>query len=122
MQKTILVVDDSTSFRQTVCLALRRAGYETLEAADGIAGLDMLQGRRVHLIISDINMPRMDGLSFLREIKRKENCRFTPVLMLTTETAPAKIAEAKAGGARAWINKPFEPPRLLEVVSTLVRP
>lgn len=122
MAKTILLVDDSSSFRQVVSLALRRAGFDTLEAADGLAGLDLLDGRRIHLIVSDINMPRMDGLTFLKEVKKRAGYQFTPVLMLTTETAAGKIAEARAAGAKAWINKPFEPPRLLEVVGTLVRP
>jgi two-component system chemotaxis response regulator CheY len=121
MARSILLVDDSASFRQVVALALTRSGYETTQAVDGKDGLTKVQAKRYDLIVSDINMPNMNGLDFLKALKLHPNGKFTPVVMLTTETAPAKMAEAKASGAKAWISKPFEPPQLLNLITTLVR-
>ena len=120
MAKTILIVDDSASLRQVVSIALKGAGYETLEACDGQDGLNKLKGQKVHLIISDVNMPVMDGITFVTELKKLPEHRFTPVIMLTTEAGEAKKAEGKAAGVRAWIVKPFQPPMLLDAVSKLV--
>jgi two-component system, chemotaxis family, chemotaxis protein CheY len=120
MSKTILIVDDSSSLRTVVKLALSRAGYEVLEAADGLDGLSKLDQARVHLIVSDVNMPRMDGIAFVRKIKEHARHRFTPVIMLTTEGQDAKKEEGRAAGAKAWIVKPFNPPQLLDAVSKLL--
>ncbi len=121
MAKTILIVDDSSSLRTVVKLALTRAGYEVLEAADGLEGLAKLdQAARVSLIVSDVNMPRMDGITFLRKLKEHARHKFTPVIMLTTEGQDAKKNEGRAAGARAWMVKPFNPPQLLDAVAKLL--
>jgi two-component system, chemotaxis family, chemotaxis protein CheY len=123
MAKTILVVDDSTSLRALVKLSLARAGYGVLEAGDGrqaLAALD--RADKVHLVVSDVNMPGMDGISFLGELKKHPRHRFIPVIMLTTEDAGAKMQQAKLAGARAWLLKPFDPPTLLDAVSRVVLP
>lgn len=122
MAKTILIVDDSTSLRQVVTIALNGAGYEVIEACDGIEALKKLNGQKIHLIVSDVNMPNMDGISLLKEIKKQASYKFTPVIMLTTEAAQEKMAEGKAAGAKAWVVKPFQPDRLLTAVSKLVLP
>ena len=122
MAKTILIVDDSTSLRQVVTIALKGAGYEVIEACDGIDALKKLNGQKIHLIVSDVNMPNMDGISLLREIKQQASYKYTPVIMLTTEAAQEKMAEGKAAGAKAWVVKPFQPDRLLTAVSKLVLP
>jgi two-component system chemotaxis response regulator CheY len=122
MKKTVLIVDDSSSLRQVVNLALTRAGYDVIEGCDGQDGLAKLDGRKVHLIVSDVNMPRMDGLAFLKSVKTLPNYKFTPVIMLTTEGGDAKKEAGRAAGARAWIVKPFNPPVLLEAVAKLCLP
>ena len=122
MAKTILIVDDSASFRQVVALTLKGAGYDVLEASDGREGVARLDGRKIHLIISDVNMPNMDGIAFLKQVKAHANYKFTPVVMLTTEGQDAKKNEGKTAGAKAWIMKPFMPPQVLDVVSKLVLP
>ena len=119
MTKTVLVVDDSSSLRALVKLALTRAGYAVIEGADGKDGLIKLEGRKVNLIVSDVNMPNMDGITFLRQVKLHPRHKFIPVIMLTTETEQARMQQAKAAGARAWLVKPFHPPALLDAVSQL---
>ena len=120
MAKTVLVVDDSSSLRALVRLALTRAGYTVIEGADGKEALTRLdQAGKVHLIISDVNMPNMDGITFLRQVKLHPRHKFIPVIMLTTETEQATMQQAKAAGARAWLVKPFHPPALLDAVSQL---
>lgn len=120
MGKTVMVVDDSASVRQVVGIALKGAGYDVVEAVDGKDGLTKLDGRKLHLIISDVNMPNMDGISFLKAVKANASYKFTPVIMLTTENQESKMQEGKAAGAKAWIVKPFQPPQLLDAVSKLV--
>ncbi|MCH8178857.1 MAG: response regulator [Proteobacteria bacterium] len=120
MSKTILIVDDSSSLRTVVKLALTRAGYEVLEAGDGEEAMTRLDGRKIHLIVSDVNMPRMDGITFLTKVKAHPGYKFTPVVMLTTEGQDATKERGRAAGAKAWIVKPFNPPVLLEAVSKLV--
>jgi two-component system, chemotaxis family, chemotaxis protein CheY len=123
MAKTILIVDDSSSLRTVVKLALTRAGYDVLEAGDGQQGLGQLdKAAKVHLIVSDVNMPVMDGISFVKEVKQHPRHRFTPVVMLTTEGQDAKKEQGRAAGAKAWIVKPFNPPQLLDAVSKLILP
>ncbi|WP_338415076.1 response regulator [uncultured Sphaerotilus sp.] len=120
MAKTVLVVDDSSSLRTLVKLALTRAGYTVIEGADGQDALDRLdQAGKVHLIISDVNMPNMDGITFVRQLKLHPRHRFIPVIMLTTENEQTKMQQARAAGARAWLVKPFNPPALLDAVSQL---
>ena len=120
MGKTIMIVDDSASLRQVVCITLKGAGYEVLEGRDGRDALDQLAGQKVHLIISDVNMPNMDGISFVKALKQMPPYRFTPVIMLTTESQEAKKREGQAAGARAWMVKPFNPDQLLGAVRKLV--
>lgn len=123
MAKTILIVDDSSSLRMVVKLALNRAGYEVLEAGDGKEGLAQLEkAGKVNLIVSDVNMPVMDGIAFVTEVKKHPRHKFTPVVMLTTEGQDAKKEQGRAAGAKAWIVKPFNPPQLLDAVSKLILP
>ena len=123
MAKTILIVDDSSSLRTIVKLALVRAGYEVLEAGDGLQGLAALdKAAKVHLIVSDVNMPNMDGIAFVTQVKQHPRHKFTPVIMLTTEGQDAKKEQGRAAGAKAWIVKPFNPPQLLDAVSKLILP
>jgi two-component system, chemotaxis family, chemotaxis protein CheY len=122
MGKTILVVDDSASLRQVVGIALRNAGYDVIEASDGRDALLKLTGQKVHLMISDVNMPNMDGIAFVKNVKQNPAYKFTPVVMLTTESADSKKAEGQAAGAKAWVVKPFKPEQLLGVVQKLVLP
>ena len=123
MSKTILIVDDSSSLRTIVKLALSRAGYAVIEAGDGKEALCLLEKTaKVNLIVSDVNMPNMDGITFLTQLKLNPRHKFTPVIMLTTESQDAKMQQAKAAGARAWLVKPFNPPQLLDAVSKLVLP
>jgi two-component system chemotaxis response regulator CheY len=119
MAKRILIVDDSASVRQVANMALTRAGYEVVEACDGQDGLTKLSGK-VHLIISDVNMPRMDGLTFLKAVKANAEYKFTPVIMLTTEAGDEMKNQGRAAGAKAWIIKPFQPQTLIDAVSKLV--
>ncbi len=122
MAKTILIVDDSASVRQVVGIALKGAGYDVIEGRDGQDALTKLTGQKVHLIISDVNMPNMDGITFVKNVKAMPAYRFTPVIMLTTESQEAKKREGQAAGAKAWVVKPFQPAMLLAAVEKLVLP
>jgi two-component system, chemotaxis family, chemotaxis protein CheY len=123
MAKTILIVDDSSSLRTVVKMSLVRAGYDVLEAGDGVEGLAQLdKAGKVHLIVSDVNMPNMDGITFVSRVKQHSRHKFTPVVMLTTEGQDEKKQQGKAAGAKAWIVKPFNPPQLLDAVSKLILP
>ena len=122
MAKKILLVDDSASVRQVVGIALRREGYETVEAANGKEALAMLDQGKLNLIISDVNMPVMNGIEFVKAVKQHPTCKFTPIVMLTTEGQDDMKQAGKAAGAKAWIVKPFNPPQLLDVVSKLILP
>jgi two-component system chemotaxis response regulator CheY len=122
MAKTILVVDDSASLRQVVGIALKGAGYDVIEACDGKDALARLKGQKIHLVISDVNMPNMDGISFVKALKQDPAYKFTPVIMLTTEAGDSKKQEGQAAGARAWVVKPFQPAQMLAAVAKLVLP
>ncbi|MGQ9830339.1 MAG: response regulator [Thermochromatium sp.] len=122
MTKTIMVVDDSASLRSVVGLALKGAGYEVIEACDGRDALAKLDGTKIHLIVSDVNMPNMDGITLVSEVRKLPNYRFTPILMLTTESQPEKKEAARAAGAKAWLVKPFQPETLLAAISKLILP
>jgi len=122
MAKTILIVDDSASVRQVVTIALKGAGYDVIAGVDGKDALSKLTGQRVHLIISDVNMPVMDGITFVTEVKKLPAYKFTPVIMLTTESQEDKKKAAQAAGAKAWVTKPFQPPQMLAAVSKLIAP
>jgi two-component system chemotaxis response regulator CheY len=120
MSKTILVVDDSASLRQVVSIALKGAGYDVIEACDGQDGLAKLKGQKINLVISDVNMPNMDGITFVKEMKKLPEFKFTPVIMLTTEGQESKKQEGQAAGAKAWVVKPFQPAQMLAAVGKLV--
>jgi two-component system chemotaxis response regulator CheY len=122
MAKTIMVVDDSVSLRQVVGIALRGAGYDVIEGCDGRDALSKLTGQKVHLVISDVNMPNMDGITFVKNLKMLPAYRFTPVIMLTTESQDGKKQEGQAAGAKAWVVKPFQPSQMLAAVAKLVMP
>ena len=122
MAKTIMIVDDSASMRRVVSIALKGAGYDVLEGVDGKDALSKLTGQKVHMIISDVNMPVMDGIAFLKAVKQMPAYKFTPVIMLTTESAEEKKREGQASGARAWVVKPFQPEQLINAVQRLCLP
>ena len=122
MAKTILIVDDSASLRQVVKISLVEAGYDVIEAGNGQEGLQRLDGRKIHLIVSDVNMPVMDGITFLKNVKQHASYKFTPVIMLTTETSDEKKKSGQEAGAKAWVVKPFQPPILLSAISKLILP
>ena len=122
MAKTVLIVDDSASIRQVVGMTLKGAGYDVVEGVDGKDALTKLDGRKVHLIISDVNMPNMDGISFVKQVKQMPAYKFTPVIMLTTEGSDTKKQEGQLAGAKAWMVKPFQPAQMLNAVSKLVLP
>ncbi|MFZ2404970.1 MAG: response regulator [Methylobacter sp.] len=121
MAKTILFVEDSASVRQVMNSTLTREGYDVILACDGQDALNKLDGTKIHLIISDVNMPNMDGLTFVKSAKQMPAYKFTPIIMLTTETQEEKMNEGKAAGVKAWIVKPFQPPQLLAAVSQLIQ-
>ena len=120
MAKTILVVDDSSSMRQVVGMALKGGGYDVIEACDGKDALTKLSGQKIHLVISDVNMPNMDGITFVRELKKIAAYKFMPVIMLTTEGSDEKKKAGQEAGAKAWVVKPFQPQQLLAVVTKLL--
>ena len=122
MAKLIMVVDDSASMRRVVGIALKGAGYDIIEGVDGKDALAKLTGQKVHMIISDVNMPVMDGIAFLKAVKQMPAYKFTPVIMLTTESAEEKKREGQAAGARAWVVKPFQPEQLVSAVQRLCLP
>ena len=116
MSARILVVDDSASMRQMVSFALTSAGFAVDEAEDGQVALGRAQGQRFNAVVTDVNMPNMDGISLIRALRGLPDYRFTPMLMLTTESAADKKAEGKAAGATGWLVKPFDPEQLLATV------
>ncbi len=125
MAKTILIVDDSASLRTVVSIALKGAGYDIIEAGNGKEALDKLgalAGKKVHLIVSDVNMPVMGGIEFVTKVKADPSFKFTPIVMLTTEGQDAAKEQGRAAGAKAWIMKPFNPAQMLNAVSKLVLP
>lgn len=122
MAKTIMIVDDSASLRVVVGIALKGAGYDVIEGCDGKDALSKLNGQKVHLIVSDVNMPNMDGITFVKAVKQMANYKFTPIVMLTTESQDSKKKEGQEAGAKAWVLKPFKPEQLLGVVQKLVLP
>ena len=122
MGKTILIVDDSATIRQVVGMTLKGAGYEVMEACDGKDALTKLDGKKINLIISDVNMPNMDGITFVKEAKKLASYKFTPVIMLTTESQDSKKQEGQAAGAKAWVVKPFQQEQMLSAVSKLIMP
>ena len=120
MAKMVLTVDDSASIRQMVAFTLKSAGYEVIEAADGNAGLAQAKSNAVSLVLTDQNMPGMDGLSLIKALRALPNYNSTPILMLTTESSDTMKSQGRAAGATGWLVKPFDPQKLLEVVRKVI--
>ena len=120
MDKTVLLVDDSATIRQMVGLTLKQAGFTTFEGSNGEEGLQQLAVQNVSLIITDLNMPMMDGLAFIRAARTRPECKFIPILMLTIESQEEKKRAGRAAGATGWIVKPFEPQKLLDTISEVL--
>ena len=116
----ILAVDDSASMRQMVSFTLKGAGHEVVEAVDGVDALAKAQGQKFELVISDVNMPNMDGITLIAELRKIADFKFTPMLMLTTESTGEKKQQGKAAGATGWIVKPFNPDQLLATIAKVL--
>ncbi len=116
----ILTVDDSASIRQMVSFTLKSAGFDVAEAEDGVEGLKTAKSDKFDLVISDVNMPNMDGISFVTELRTLGDYKFTPVLMLTTESSAEKKQAGRAAGATGWIVKPFNPDQLLATIKKVI--
>ena len=121
MAGTILIVDDSASMRQLVSFALKDAGYDVIAAVDGKDALGKANGTKVDMVVTDLNMPNMNGIELIKEIRSGTTNKFTPVVMLTTESQDSKKQEGRAAGASGWIVKPFTPEKLLGVVRKFVK-
>ena len=120
MAATILAVDDSASMRQMVSYTLKHAGYEVIEAADGVDALEFARSHSVNLVLTDVNMPRMDGITLVRELRQLPAYKFTPMLVLTTESGPEKKMQGKQAGATGWLVKPFNPDKLLATIAKVL--
>lgn len=120
MPKTILAVDDSTSIRQMVAFTLKTSGYDVVEAVDGIDGLAKAKAGSFDLVLTDYNMPRMDGLALVRSLRALARYASTPILILTTESSDEMKAQGRAAGATGWLVKPFDPQKLVEVVKKVI--
>jgi two-component system chemotaxis response regulator CheY len=117
---TILAVDDSASIRQMVSFTIKGAGYDVVEANDGVEALTKAKSQKFDLVITDVNMPKMDGISLIKELRALANYKFTPLLMLTTESGTEKKQEGKSAGATGWIVKPFNPDQLLATIKKVL--
>ena len=123
MGKKIMVIDDSSAIRQIVSLTLSSSGYDTIEAVDGADALSKLDGAEIDLFVCDVNMPNMNGIEFLHAVKsdaKYESYKFTPIIMLTTESGEDMKLKGKEAGAKAWLIKPFQPETLIEAVKKLI--
>jgi two-component system, chemotaxis family, chemotaxis protein CheY len=116
-----MAVDDSASLRQMVSVVLRGGGYHVIESVDGLDALSKLKGQELHLFLTDVNMPKMDGFEFIRKVRAMPEYKFVPIVLLTTESTAEKKQQGKAAGATAWIVKPFNPDQLLAVVKKVIR-
>jgi two-component system chemotaxis response regulator CheY len=120
MGHCILTVDDSSTMRQMITFTLKGAGFDVLEAGDGVEGLEVAKGKKLSLIITDVNMPRMDGITLVQRLRALPEFKFTPILVLTTESDAAMKQKGKEAGATGWIVKPFSPEKLLDVVNKVL--
>lgn len=122
MSKTILIVDDSASMRQMVNFTLTASGYNVVQAVHGKDAMNKLgNGTKIDMVITDLNMPEMDGIEFIKQMRANSSYKFTPVVMLTTESKDSKKEEGKHAGASGWIVKPFTPEQLIDVVKKFAR-
>ena len=119
--KRILAVDDSASMRQMVVFTLKKAGYQVVDAKDGLEALEIAKTQSFDAVISDVNMPNMDGITLIKNLRTLPAYKFTPLLMLTTESGTEKKHEGRAAGATGWIVKPFNPDQLLAVIQKVIR-
>lgn len=117
---TIMTVDDSASMRQMISFTLSSAGHDVIEACDGKEALDIAHGKKIDMVIADVNMPNMDGIALVKSLRAMPDHKFTPILMLTTESQQAKRKQGKTVGATGWIVKPFNPEQLLNVVNKVL--
>jgi two-component system, chemotaxis family, chemotaxis protein CheY len=120
MAKSILAIDDSASIRQMVSFTLKSSGYEVVEAVDGQDGLDKAKAATFSLILTDQNMPRMDGLALIKSLRTLPQYKTVPILMLTTESSDTMKQQGRAAGATGWLVKPFDPQKLIEVVRKVI--
>lgn len=120
MMKTIMTVDDSASVRLMVTFTLRQLGYEIVEAVNGSDALKRLEKKQIHMLITDVNMPEIDGISLVRKVRENPSYRFIPIIILTTESQEDKRRAGKAAGATGWIMKPFKPEQLIAVVKKVM--
>jgi len=120
MQKTILAVDDSKSLRQMVAFSLKAAGYQVILAVDGQDGLDKAHQHVVDLVLTDQNMPVMDGFTMIQKLRQMDSYKNVPILFLTTESSDEMKLQGKAAGANGWLVKPFDPERLVTVVQKVI--
>jgi two-component system chemotaxis response regulator CheY len=120
MAKVALTVDDSKTIREMVSFTLKNDGFDVIEAEDGKHAISVLGGQDVSVIITDLNMPNMDGLELIRTLRADPKYKFTPILMLTTEGDATKKEQGKAAGATGWIVKPFQPEKLIQVVNKVI--
>jgi two-component system chemotaxis response regulator CheY len=118
--KTIMTVDDSASVRQMVTFTLRDAGYTVIEACDGKDALGKVDGQPLNMVLTDLNMPNLDGIGLIRALRAHPACKFIPIIMLTTESQAERKQEGKAAGATGWIVKPFKPEQLIAVVKKVL--
>ena len=116
MAKKIMTVDDSATVRQMLSFTLQDAGFDVVEAVDGADALAKLEQEKISMLITDLNMPKLDGIGLIREVRKDPGNRFIPIIMLTTESQESKKQEGKSAGASGWIVKPFKPEQLLAVV------
>jgi len=121
MAKTLLIVDDSAAMRQLITFTVKDAGHEVLLAENGREALEKLKNARVDMVITDLNMPEMDGITLITELRKMADYKFIPILMLTTESQVTKREEGRAAGASGWIVKPFSPEKFLEVVKKFIK-
>ncbi|HMK61716.1 MAG TPA: response regulator [Dissulfurispiraceae bacterium] len=121
MGKTILVVDDSASMRQLVTFALKSAGYDVIAAVHGRDGVEKLKASKVDMVVTDLNMPEMDGIELIKNVRGNPSSKFTPIVMLTTESQENKKQEGKQAGASGWLVKPFKPEELVGLIKKFIR-
>ena len=120
MGKVILITDDSASIRQMVSFSLKGSGYEVIEAVDGKDAIAKLNGTPIHMLITDINMPNLDGIQLIREVRANPVYKFIPIIILTTDSQEEKILEGKNAGATGWIVKPCKPEQILAVAKKML--
>ena len=121
MSRVIMTADDSSSVRQMVSFTLKQAGYEVIEAVDGQDAVDKLSGKKIDMLITDLNMPRMDGIDLIKQVRANPASKFIPIIMLTTESQPEMKQRGKEAGATGWIVKPFKPEQLIAVTKKLLK-